>query len=184
MKLKTIILIVILIVILFSVIFFFAFGTNSSFYSNTCNSKPIPIVGEFIYRDQLVKELQIIEQDCDYLNFIAENVNVIYALNPGMMNAGEYHPGSFEIYADPFASSEHISAAIIIHETCHAYQDKIKSGFSEEDCTTTEYNFLKNINAPKKDIIQFEKRNESYYALLGYTTTGKDVFLDWNLTRN
>ena len=143
----------------------------------------MPITGEFIYREQIVKELQIIENNCDYLNFISENVVGIYAENPGLMNAGEYHGGSFKIYVDPYAASEYISAGIIIHETCHAYQDKKNMSYSEEDCTTTEYNFLKNIGAPKKDIELFESRNKSHIALLGYTTNGNDVFEMWKLEK-
>jgi len=163
--------------ILFAVIYM-VFIIDSSFTSSSCNEPiKVSIEGATEYRTQIIKALELIENNCDYLYFIEDNTNTIQAHNTGFFRSGYYTSSEQNtIHIDSFSDSTYGVAFIIIHETCHSYQYKHGREMYESDCTLTAYNFLKNIGAPKEELDKIEQVGD---FLPWYKIEGEDIFLIW-----
>ncbi len=171
---------VVLAVVAYAIFFIFF---QSAVYSPTkCLDKPVSISlhGDLMNRDRMMNALARVEEDnCEYFNFIADNAKKIFVNPPGFMSSGQYRGNEDEIHVNSLTGSEHYVASILIHEACHSFQHKQGLEISDNDCTATQYNFLKAVNAQPDDLKAVE-RIASFWP--GYSIKGNDVFEQWKST--
>ncbi len=114
------------------------------------------ITGDPFLRPRIMSGLKIIGNDCEYMNFVSDNINHISAHDisySGLGMAGGFFdpndPKTIDIGQIPSTIRSDLRnleyAGLIMHETCHAYQNKIGASFSEVECGRTMSNFKSSI---------------------------------------
>ena len=170
----------ILILLLFA-LYYFVFVQFSSFSSSKCNSTPISISGDSIYRQRAFESLVLIEnKDCNYLNFISEftqNINST-SMGFGIKRAAGTYSGGESVNISAFSGDIYFISSVLVHEACHSYQNKHQTSYDEGDCAYTGYNFLKKINA-SPSLIEATKNIGKTFTEYAFTEENTDVFAEW-----
>jgi len=158
---------------------YYLFFSYSSFYSQKCENSPIIVSGDLIYRQRAFEALIFIEErNCDYLNFVSDNLSKIESSTPGWFSSGQYYTDKSTASIASFSGSTEYVSSIIIHEACHGYQNKKRLVYNESDCTLTMYNYLLNINASIQTI-NIVKQTSEFWPGYDFTSKDKDVFVQW-----
>ncbi|GEM_PF-2919014 len=162
------------------VIAYISYFENGVYYSKKCFGKGefISVLGSPDHRKEIINALELIENSsCEYFSFVMENSKTINSGRQGLFKAGVFE-GEKTLGVDAFSGSTYFVSSVIIHEACHSFQEKNNRPFSEKDCTTTQFNYLKKINAPEFEIETIERLAQQS-GIKGYTLDGKDVFEEW-----